>query len=337
MPIDAYTHFIPPDYLKSLSQIKNPEVKKVVEETRNLCAIHSNFTDFKERLSDMDKHGMSHQIAVMQPTIDPNLLPIEGEDYSGLCRLFNTKMSDLTEKSSGRIVTLGVAPVRSNDRSMVRSEIMFALEELGMKGFLITTNLNGAPADSFNIFWEEVAKYNTVVYVHPVDPPVAGPRSYEDEYDMTHVFGWPFETTIILSRLVLSGMMDRCQNVKIVAHHLGGMIPFFMGRISESYDSGMFVMKAEQKRGVRLLKSKVTDYFKQFYFDTAVGGSASAIKCGYDVFGSKHLLFSTDYPWGPDNGRGRLASYRRMIDQIGFPENDLLDILEGNARRLFGL
>ncbi|MCL4517618.1 MAG: amidohydrolase, partial [Thaumarchaeota archaeon] len=126
-------------------------------------------------------------------------------------------------------------------------------------------------------------------------------------------------------------------NVKIVAHHLGGMIPFFLGRISESFDSGMFVMKAEQKKGVKLSKPRVTDYFREFYYDTAVGGSASAIKCGYDVFGSKHLLFSTDYPWGPDNGRARLASYSKILKGIGFPKDDLFDIQEGNARQLFGL
>jgi len=55
------------------------------------------------------------------------------------------------------------------------------------------------------------------------------PRS---RFEMWWCFGWPYETTIAMCRLVFDGIYDRHPKLKIITHHLGGgMIPFFDGRI----------------------------------------------------------------------------------------------------------
>lgn len=80
-------------------------------------------------------------------------------------------------------------------------------------------------------------------YLHPFPQPG---RPSEADYDITHTFGWPYETVIALTRLVFSGIMERHPRLKIVSHHLGGgMIPFFMGRVLETNDqSGVYPDKA---------------------------------------------------------------------------------------------
>ena len=70
--------------------------------------------------------------------------------------------------------------------------------------------------------------------------------------NLAHVFGWPFETTLTLPRLIFSGILEKYPELKIVAHHLGGMIPFFSGRIRESYSERASNSRmAEEKAGLR--------------------------------------------------------------------------------------
>jgi len=101
-------------------------------------------------------------------------------------------------------------------------------------------------------------------------------------------------------------MLDRVPEIKIITHHLGAMIPYFEGRVGplwdqlgtrtsdEDYSGILAAMKARGRRPI--------DYFRLFYNDTAVGGSASAIRCGLDFFGADRVLFATDCPFDPEGG-----------------------------------
>ncbi len=150
---------------------------------------------------------------------------------------------------------------------------------------------------------------------------------------MIHNFVWHFEKVLILSRLVFSGIMERYPSLKVVSHHLGGgMIPFFWGRINETYEP------ANQQRTIgRVLPKPLFDYFSRFYYDTAVGGSAPAIRCAYEVFGADQLIFATDFPWGPGSGESRLVNYPELIKSLGFSDADNKKIFEDNARRVLNL
>ncbi len=156
-------------------------------------------------------------------------------------------------------------------------------------------------------------------------------RSYEADYDLAHNFGWPFETVLMLSRLVFSEIMERYPTLKIVNHHLGGgMIPFFWGRILETY------APEEQPRLLgKVMPRPLFEYFSKFYYDTAVGGSAVAIRCAYEVFGADQLIFATDMnSYGKEN---RLATYPDVLRSVGLPRADTEKIFSGNARRLLKL
>ena len=80
-----------------------------------------------------------------------------------------------------------------------------------------------------------------------------------------------------------------------------------------------------------------THYFSRFYYDTAVGGSAPAIRCTYEVFGADTIVFATDGPWGPGTGECRLAEYPKVIESLGLPEEDKKKIFADNARKIFNL
>src|SRR5260370_9933839 len=53
----------------------------------------------------------------------------------------------------------------------------------------------------------------------------------KSRYEMWWCFGWPYDTSVAMSRLVFAGLFDRHPGIKIITHHCGGMIPYFDGRV----------------------------------------------------------------------------------------------------------
>ncbi len=39
-----------------------------------------------------------------------------------------------------------------------------------------------------------------------------------------------------MAHLVFAGLFDKHPNLKIITHHLGGMIPYFEGRVGPGWD-----------------------------------------------------------------------------------------------------
>ena len=113
------------------------------------------------------------------------------------------------------------------------------------------------------------------------------------------------------------------------------MIPFYWGRILETYEPE----NQQQNYGgqTSILPKPLFDYFSRFYYDTAVGGSAPAVRCTYDVFGADCMIFATDAPWGPGSGEFRLTEYPEVIKSLDIPDEDKAKILAGNARKMLNL
>jgi aminocarboxymuconate-semialdehyde decarboxylase len=215
-----------------------------------------------------------------------------------------------------------------------KQELNRMIASCGLKGVAIASHWYGKPLDSpeFVDFWAQCAEMDLPVYIHPADPVVPDGRPYEAEYDLTHNFGWPFETILTLSRLVFSGVMERYPDLKIVSHHLGGGIPFFWGRIEETY-----APEKQKKLLGREMPWPLHELFSLIYYDTAVGGNASAIQCAYDVFGADKLVFATDAPFGPGTGEERLARYPKVVESLDITREEKDKILAGNVKQLFNL
>ncbi|NIR13013.1 MAG: amidohydrolase [Desulfobacterales bacterium] len=141
------------------------------------------------------------------------------------------------------------------------------------------------------------------------------------------LFGWPFDTTIALLRLIVSGTMERHPTLKVVTHHLGGgMFPFFSNRFKIKFEN----LKKEMKR-------PHSESLERVYGDTAVDGTAAALPCGHAFFGTERMLFGTDYPFSPEKGEVYLRENLAIIKSWDLPEEDKAKILGENAKRLLKL
>ncbi len=142
-------------------------------------------------------------------------------------------------------------------------------------------------------------------------------------------FGWPYDTSVAMSRLVFSGLFDRHPAIKIITHHCGGMIPYFDGRIGAGMEVlGSRTSDEDYSKILPNLKRPHLDYFRDFYGDTAMFGGKYGIACGLEFFGPDKIVFATDTPLGP------IKPTIEAIDRLELDDADRRKIYVGNAEKL---
>jgi aminocarboxymuconate-semialdehyde decarboxylase len=213
-----------------------------------------------------------------------------------------------------------------------------AINELGFKGVQVFTTTDNKPLDApeFMPLYDLMANYDLPVWIHPERDVnfTDYPGETRSRYMIFHIFGWPYETSAAMTRLVFSGVFDKNPNLKFITHHCGGMVPYFEERIIGAYDHAEILRGAKYKENIR---KQPIDYFKMFYNDTAIYGHTPGLMCGFAFSGADHIVFGTDFPYDSEMGdrytRQTIASVERM--DITDEEKEM--IFEGNARRLLKL
>src|SRR5206468_4851381 len=89
--------------------------------------------------------------------------------------------------------------------------------------------------------------------------------------------------------------------------------------------------------GVQTCALPIFDYFRMFYADTSVNGSAPATRCGLDFFGADHVLFGTDCPFDPEGGPLFVREIIKTIDSLKLKDDDRRKVYFGNAIRMLKL
>jgi predicted TIM-barrel fold metal-dependent hydrolase len=328
MKIDVFPHIIPKRYKEALYQrARGPFFGS------NWIDAIPTLTDLDFRFRIMDRHeGYVQVLTLGNPPLEKVVSP---KDAVELAKMANDEMAELVTKYPDRFVA-AVASLPMNDIDAALKEIDRAIVELKHRGIQIHTPLNGKPLDSpeFLPFFEKMAHYNLPTWIHPLRdtnvPDYAGERS--SKYLVFSIFGWPYETTVAMTRLVFSGLFDKYINLKVITHHSGGMVPYFAERIVGFHDINEMHLNFKYA-----LKQRPIDYYRLFYNDTAVYGNTPALMCCYAFFGAEHMLFGTDMPY--DNEFG-FRYVRQTIDAIGkmhISDAEKGLIFEGNAKKLLGI
>ena len=164
------------------------------------------------------------------------------------------------------------------------------------------------------------------------------PTEERSLYGIWWTFGWPYDTSVAMSRLVFSKMLDRLPNLKIITRHAGGMIPFFEGRFGAGWDQlGARASFTDYSVLLQELKKRPLDYFKQFYADTATFGSRTAILHALEFFGEDKIVFASDAPFDPEGGPFYIRETVNILDNLDISVTTRKKIYQDNAAKLLGL
>jgi predicted TIM-barrel fold metal-dependent hydrolase len=324
--IDIYCHIFPDAFFQEMNRIA-PRLGNIGARLRGVKKLF----DLDERFREMDQFGDYREIISL-----PNP-PIEdfatGEVGLKLARIGNDAMAELCARHPARFPTF-VAALSMTDVEGSAEEARRAVKELGAGGVQIFTNIAGRPLDdpAYESIFATMAELDQPIWLHPARTSAMPDYASEPKsrFEMWWCFGWPYDTSVAMVRMVFCGLLDRYPNLKIITHHLGGMIPFYDGRIGPGLQVlGSRTLDEDYSKVLPALKRPHLDYLHDFYGDTALfGGGIQAVRCGLEFFGSEHVVFATDTPLGP------IAPTIARIRELDLSEADRRKIFAGNAERL---
>jgi len=283
----------------------------------NIRPDHPAWADLDVMLAHMDSLG--HQVGVVC-SIGPlsvyfsELAPEAGRDAA---MLWNEEMSAAQRKYPDRF--WGSAAVPLKDTRIAIEVLDHAINKLGLMGANLPGSVGIDPridAERLWPFYERAEQLGIPLFLHPTDAIFA---DMLDGYGgALHLsLGRVIEVSVGASRLILSGLMEHCPNLKIVLSHTGGALPYQSGRMDRN------------STGAKL-PLPVSSYLKRMYTDT-VSPHAMGMKFAIDYYGIDNVMYGADYPcWEP-------AETLQLLAEIELSETDKQKLFYGNARRILNL
>jgi aminocarboxymuconate-semialdehyde decarboxylase len=334
LKVDAYNHIMPIGFFNRLKEV-SPNPSNMQSRVRQVPMM----TDLDERFRIMDSFDEYCQIlSLSSPPIEISADPKYAVE---LMQMANDEMAELCNKYPDRFPGfIASLPFVSTDAML--DETHRAMKELRAVGVQCFTNDRGKAMDGseYMPLYDAMAEYDRPIWVHPTRGPNFPDYLTEDvsQYEIWWTFGWPYETSTFMARLVFAKLFDRLPNLKIITHHGGAMIPFFEGRVGPGWDQlGKRTSSVDYSILLNELEKRPLDYFRMFYADTAVFGSDSATRCCLDFFGVDHVLFASDAPFDPEGGPMYIRETIRIIDALDLSEEDRRRIYRDNAVEMLGL
>lgn len=333
MKIDIFNHVLPERFFAEFLRVA-PGMKDMGKRSRNIPVM----CEMDARFRMMDEFGEYCQvISLASPPIEAFA---DAAASPALAQMANDGMAELVAKHRDRFPAF-VAALPMNNPDAAAKELDRALTQLGAVGVQMYSNAAGKALDApeFLPVFDELARRDRAIWLHPARG--GGFPDYQTEdrskYEIWWTFGWPYETSVAMARLVFSGMFDRHPNLKIITHHMGAMIPYFEGRVGYGWDQlGRRTSDEDYGALLKSMKKRPLDYFKMFYADTALFGAQAATECGLKFFGVDQVLFASDTPFEPTPGL-YIRETIRVIESLDLTADEKDRIYRGNAARLLKL
>jgi len=240
-----------------------------------------------------------------------------------LARIVNNDIAEVVRKYEGKFV--GIAALPFINMPFVMEELDRAIKDLGLKGVSICTHVAGRSLNEpeFEPFWKRVAELNIPVLIHP-ESPFGMEWGKMQEYGLTTLVGFPFETTLTLAKLMLSGIFERYPNLKVFAPHGGGALPYLIGRLDTGYHSFDWVREDAPH--------PPSKYLKNIYID-CITFYKKPLELAYHIFGVDNMVFGTDYPYK----LGTIDDFINLVRGLDITEEEKEKIFSENAKKLLKL
>lgn len=320
--IDFHNHYYPPRYLERLKS-GSSRVKVTMDAEGNPWLHYPGdyniavlgHRDLAYRNDVLAGHGVDTQVLTLTT---PGTHVEEPKEAVRLAALVNDEFREGVEQYGKRFVALATLPL--NDPAASVRELQRACRDLGMRGAMLFSNINGVALSDAR-FWplyEAANDLEAVLYIHPTNPVNVDAMQ---QFWLMPLVGFLFDTTLAAASLVFSGIPERFPRIQWVLTHMGGAIPYLAERLDRGF------------RAFRECRDHIdrppSEYLKQFYYDT-VNFDRNAIRLAIAFAGTDRILAGSDYPHQIGSIPLMLESLRQLDGSTA--ERDA--ILGANAARL---
>jgi aminocarboxymuconate-semialdehyde decarboxylase len=338
--IDAFCHILPPKYEEnrwaragSKDWAAGSPAHLQYVRTGRKAPNYEGLTSLDARFRMMDAFPGYRQIISLAGPPPEHVAPAASVD---LATIANDELAALVAKYPDRFAGAAAA-VPMNEPERACREIERATGPLGLCAVQIYTNVNGRPLDApeFRAVFRTLAERRVPILLHPARGRAHADYGAESEskYLVWQVFGWPYESSAAVMRLVFGGIMQEHPELKILVHHTVAMVPFFHGRMESMF--AMFAEEQALETGGRLTAPPL-EYFRRFYGDLGAF-SAGAVNVARDFLGADHLLFGSDAPFDATGGAWSIRASIESVQRSACTDAEKQAIFTTNVERFFNL
>jgi len=274
--------------------------------------------DLAYRQEVLEAHGVTMQVVTLTT---PGTHVETPATAARLASMVNDEFKEAMETRGHRFTALATLPL--NDPAASLKEFLRATGELGMRGVMLFSNINGV-ALSDERFWpiyEAANDAGAVLYIHPAHPVNI---DMMQQYWLMPLVGFLFDTTLAAASLVFAGVAERFPRIRWALCHLGGAIPY----LAERLDRGFHAFRDCRAH----IDRPPSAYLREFYYDT-VNFNQGALRLAIEFAGADHILAGSDYP----HQIGSIPSMLEAIDALQVSEDEREGIRWRNAARLLGI
>lgn len=309
MIIDTHFHAFPAKFLEMVPEASKGDPRGV--------GFHP-FT-YEEYIGHLDEYGID--IGVLSNPASRIEVGFDRKRALDLAMICNDAYAEFSSRYPERLKWFARIPLVHMDDAL--NELRRCFGELGARGVVLPTNIGGEKSlddPEYRAFWEEATRYDLPIFLHPCN---AFCHQRWHKYSLLQKINWPVDTTLALSRLVMSGIFDRHPDLKLIGSHLGGMTLMYLDRLN--WVEGNYECSCAPE-----------DHFKKIYYDIAGPVRAAAIRFVCDTVGADHVLFGGDYPHGRGGRDDQFYPMTlRAMEELDIPLEDKEKIFYKNALRIF--
>ena len=324
--IDVHTHCLTEPWFSLLQQHGGP--RYTVKEVRGgLRAIHLDgapfmtpvpaMFDYALRLKTMDANGVD--VCIVSLTC-PNCYWGGAEISLKAAQIMNDDMAAAQRAHPDRLRWFASLPWQFAHPAL--GELERACKD-GASGVMVLANIDGQPLTDpqFETIWNAIDARSLPVLVHPTAPPGVAEMDMQ-RFQLTASIGFTFDTSLAIARMIYDGFFERYRNLKIIAGHGGGALPYLIARLDQCFDN---IPACREK-----ISRRPSEYMPSIHAD-AVLFSPGALDLCVNAFGADNVLYGSDYPHTIGDMPGCLARVN------GLPSSAREKVRGHNAQRLFKL
>ena len=204
--IDCFNHFFPQALWDKMMSTPGAAAD-IGARMRGIPAIYD--LDERKRVIDMFrvKNNYTQVISLGMPPLEALGTPEQVEEFA---KLANDGLAELCAKHPdyfcGWLAALPMSSTANREKEYERAI------SIGANGVQIHTNINGLPLDDeqFRPLFAIAEKNNNPVFLHPSRGAFDLPdykTEAKSKYEIWWTFGWPYETSAAMARLVFGGVM----------------------------------------------------------------------------------------------------------------------------------